>query len=295
MKGKRLSIPMASVSLLPTAIIVVVAYLGSMIWTIDISFTRSRILPNNDYVGFDNYERLWSSSRWIVSLENLVVFGALFIIGSLVIGTLIAVFMDRKIKGDGLLRTVFLYPYALSFIVTGLVWQWMLNPDLGIQSAVRMMGISSFTFDWIIDRGMAIYTVVIAGIWQSSGLVMILVLSGLRGIDADLWKAIRVDGIPTWRAYLSIILPSLTPIFVTAVVLLSIATVKVYDLVVAMTGGGPGTATEVPAKFVMDFLFNRANISLATAAATMLLVIVVCLLAPLLYARAVAARRRRMS
>lgn len=294
MSHRRSPFSMATISMLPVLLIVAV-YLGTMIWTINISFTDSKILPTNNYVGIANYERLFTSSRWIVSLENLAIFGILFIIGCLLIGTLIAVYMDQKIRAESLLRTIFLYPYAMSFIVTGLAWQWMLNPDMGIQQAVRAFGFTGFDFDWIVDRDMAIYTVIIAAIWQSAGLVMVLMLAGLRGIDEDLWKAIRVDGIPNWRAYLSIVLPNLTPMIGTAVVLLSIATVKVYDLVVAMTAGGPGMATEVPAKFIMDSLFNRADIAIATAAATVLLVIVICIIAPLIYAKATTARRRKLA
>lgn len=285
--------PMAQAALLPSALLVVFAYLGTMIWTVGISVTNSRILPSYHYVGMANYTRLFSSDRWMVSLENLLIFGVLFIVGCLIIGAVIAIYLDQRIRGESFFRTIFLYPYAMSFIVTGLVWQWMLNPSLGIEKAVQQMGLAHFRFDWITDQNMAIYTIVIAGIWQSAGLVVVLVLAGLRGIDKDLWNALRVDGIPTWRCYVSVILPNLSYVIGTAVVLLSIATIKVYDLVVAMTDGGPGNATEVPAKFIMDSLFKRANISLATAAATVLLLIVIVVLAPAVLVRLRAARQGR--
>jgi glucose/mannose transport system permease protein len=214
----------------------------------------------------------------------MVVFGLIFIAGCLVLGFLLAVAIDQRVRGEDGLRTIFLYPHAMSFIVTGLIWQWMMNPALGIQHAVRDLGWTSFSFDWVVQRDMAIYAVVIAGIWHSSGLVMALMLAGLRGIDEDLWKAARIDGIAPWRVYLSIILPMLRPVIITSVVLLSIAVVKVYDLVVALTDGGPGTATIVPAKFVMDYLFARQNIGLATAASSVMLVTVLAVLAPWIYA-----------
>lgn len=272
------------VALSPTILIVLFAYVGTMGWTIWMSFTGSRLLPVNTLVGTQQYERLFGDARWLVSLQNMALFGVLFIGFCLVLGFLLAVAIDQRVRGEDGLRTIFLYPHAMSFIVTGLVWQWMMNPTLGIQEAVQAMGWESFRFDWVVRRDMAIYAVVIAGVWQSAGLVMALMLAGLRGVDEDLWKAARVDGIPPWRVYTSIVLPLLKPMIITSVVLLSIAVVKVYDLVVALTNGGPGTSTAVPAKYVMDYLFERQNIGLAAAASTVLLVTVLCVLAPWIYA-----------
>jgi glucose/mannose transport system permease protein len=132
---------------------------------------------------------------------------------------------------------------------------------------------------------MAIYTIVIATVWQASGLVMALMLSGLRGVDDEIWKAARIDGIPRWRVYTSIVLPMLKPSVSTAFVLLFVMVVKVFDAVVAMTQGGPGTASEVPAKFIMDYLFGRANIGLASAASIVLLLTVLAIVAPLYFVR----------
>ena len=221
----------------------------------------------------------------------MALFGVLFTVGCLVIGFLLAVFLDQRVRGEDVLRTVFLYPYAMSFVATGLVWQWMLTPDVGIEHAVRQMGFPGFRFDWIVDQDMVLYTIVVAAVWQASGLVMAVLLAGLRGIDESLWHAARIDGVPRWRYYLSIVMPQLTPAFGTAFVLLSVGVVKVFDVVVAMTQGGPGDATEVPAKFIMDNLFNRANIGLASAASTVMLVTVLMLLLPYWYASSVRARK----
>ncbi|MBD1567280.1 sugar ABC transporter permease [Vibrio sp. SA48] len=274
---------LAYVAALPMALTVLIAYMGTMIWSVRLSFTSSRMLPKSDFVGFAQYERLFSTSRWIVSLENLLVIAFLFLAICFVLGFLLSIFIDQKIKAESFFRTVFLFPYAMSFIVTGLVWQWIFNPQLGIQNTIQAMGWESFTFDWIVDPNMVLYTVVIAAVWQGAGLVMTLLLAGLRGIDEDLWKATKIDGIPTWRVYVSIILPMLRPMIITAIVLLSISIIKMYDVVVAMTGGGPGVSSEVPAKFIMDNLFERANIGLATAASTVLLTTVLCLIAPFIY------------
>lgn len=282
--GRRMR-PAAAIALLPTAIIVLVVYIGCMLWTVRLSFTSSLLLPRSDWIGFTQYTRLFANDRFVVSAENMFIFGGLFITGCLVLGFLLAVFIDQQVRGEGIFRTVFLYPYAMSYVVTGLAWQWFLNPGLGLQKLVRDMGLPDFTFDWIVRQDMAIYTIVIAGIWHGAGLTMAILLAGLRGVDPDLRKAARVDGVPLWRYYISIVLPLLKPMVVTATVLLATGVVKLYDLVVAMTVGGPGIATEVPAKFVMDHLFERNNIGLGTAAATIMLITVIAILAPWIYAR----------
>jgi glucose/mannose transport system permease protein len=283
----------AAAALLPTALIVLVVYIGCMLWTVRLSFTSSTLLPKLDWIGLAQYNRLFVNDRFVTSAENIVVFGVLFVSGCLILGFLLAVFIDQNVRGEGVLRTLFLYPYAMSFIVTGVAWQWFLNPGLGLQKLVRDMGFESFTFDWLVNQEMAIYTIVIAGIWHGAGLTMAILLAGLRGVDEDLWKAARIDGVPKWRYYVSVVLPLLRPMVVTATVLLATGVVKLYDLVVAMTLGGPGIATEVPAKFVMDHLFERNNIALGTAAATIMLITVVAVLAPWIYARYVRPQGRR--
>jgi glucose/mannose transport system permease protein len=272
-------------ALLPMALVVLVGYLGSALWSLRVSLSSSRTFPKDDWVGLQQYERLFDNDRWQLGLHNLVVYGVLFIAACMVIGFLLAVFIDQKVRGEGLLRTIFLYPYAMSFVATGLVWQWLLNPEQGLQHTVRQWGWAGFTFDWIMDQDKVIYTIVIASVWQASGLVMALMLAGLRGIDGDLWKAARIDGIPAWRVYLSIVLPLMAPTVATIFVLLFTGVVKVFDAVVAMTQGGPGTASDVPARFIMDHLFARANIALASAGSIVLLLTVLALVAPLLYAR----------
>lgn len=273
----------AYIAALPMALTVFIAYMGTMFWSVRLSFSSSRMLPKNDFVGFDQYERLFGTSRWLTSLENLLIIAFLFLAICFVLGFLLSIFIDQKIKAESFFRTVFLFPYAMSFIVTGLVWQWIFNPQLGVQKTVQALGWSSFKFDWIVDSEMVLYTVVIAAVWQGAGLVMALLLAGLRGIDEDLWKATKIDGIPAWRVYISIILPMLRPMIITTVVLLSISIIKMYDVVVAMTGGGPGVASEVPAKFIMDNLFERANIGIATAASTVMLTTILCLITPFIY------------
>ena len=205
--------------------------------------------------------------RWNVAWSNIFLFGVLDIFGTLGLGVLLAVVIDRQVRFEGAFRTVFLYPLSISFIVTGLTWQWVLSPTIGVQNFVRGLGWSDFVFDWITRPDRAIYTLVFAGVWHQSGLIMAIMLAGLRGIDRDIWRVTRIEAIPPWRVYLSIVLPMLRPLLVTCIVLIAIAVVKSYDLVVAMTGGGPGYASDLPGKFVVDFAFERANIGQASAAA----------------------------
>lgn len=272
-------------ALVPMAVVTLVAYLGATLWSIKVSLSSSRTMPTDTFVGLAQYVKLFDNDRWMLSIENIAVYTVLFITISLVIGFLLAAFIDQKVMAEGTLRTIFLYPYAMSFVATGLIWQWMLTPGIGIEYAVRQMGFPDFTFDWIIDQDKVMYTIVIATVWQTAGLVMALLLAALRGIDEDIWKAARLDGVPVWRVYVSIVIPMISPAIATVFLLLSTASIKLFDSVVAMTQGGPGTASEVPAKFIMDHLFGRANIALASAGAVMLLVPVIAILAPYAYAR----------
>jgi glucose/mannose transport system permease protein len=272
-------------ALLPMALTFLVAYLGSTLWSLRISVSTSRIFPIDDFVGATQYLRLFNNERWLLSLENLALYGVLFILACMAIGFLLAVFIDQQVIAEGALRTIFLYPHAMSFVAAGLVWQWLFNPGAGLQETVRRWGFPDFQFDWIVDQDKVIYTIVIATVWQSAGLVMAIILAALRGIDAEIWKATRLDGIPAWRVYFSIVIPMLAPALMTVLILLTIGVAKLFDAVVAMTQGGPGTASEVPAKFIMDHLLGRANIALASAGAISLLLTVVLLLAPIAYVR----------
>ncbi len=279
----------ARAALVPVALTALLGYLGSTLWTAQMSVTASRTLPSDHFVGMAQYVRLFSNERWLLSLDNLLLYGVLFISACLLAGSVLAILVDREIAARGWLRQIFLYPYAMSFIATGAVWQWILNPTDGIQAVGRALGFSAFRFDWIVDPDRVLLTIVIATAWQASGFVMAILLAGLSGVDPDLWRAARIDGIPTWRVYTSIVLPQLGYAFATALVLLLTGVVKLYDAVVAMTQGGPGTASEVPTKFIMDHLYGRANLGLASAGAIVLLVTVLALLAPFLYARTRAA------
>ena len=270
----------SKVASIPMALTALVIFIGCSAWTVVYSFTGSRLLPKTRWVGFDQYDRLWDTTRWIVSIENLAIYGGCMLVLSLVLGFTMAALLDQRIRFENTFRTIFLYPYALSFVVTGLTWQWMLNPTFGLQKVVRDMGYPDFTFAPLTDGDFAIYGVLLAGLWQGTGLVMVIMLAGLRGIDEDIWKASRVDGIPKWKTYVVIVLPMMRGAIITALVLVATSIIKVFDLIVAQTQGGPGLATEVPAKYVMDMMFRNQNLGQGFAASTMMLLFVMIILVP---------------
>ena len=217
---RNLNAKIASIPMILTAVVI---FFGGTIWTVVYSFTNSKLLPRLKFVGLDQYERLWDAPRWIISIQNLAIYGVLTLIFSLVMGFLLAALMDQKIRFENTFRTIFLYPFALSFIVTG------------------------------------------------------------RGIDEDIWKASRVDGIPMWKTYIFIVIPMMRPVFITTLVIIASGIVKVYDLVVAQTSGGPGIASEVPAKYVYDYMFQAQNLGQGFAASTMMLVTVAIIIVPWAY------------
>ncbi len=219
----------------------------------------------------------------MVALTNLGILSGLFLGVGLALGLTLAILLDQKIRAEGALRTIYLYPMALSFIVTGTAWKWILNPGLGLEHLVQQWGWTSFSFDWLVNSDRAIYTVVIAGVWQSAGFVMALFLAGLRGIDDAIIKAAQIDGASLPRIYWRVIIPSLRPVFFSTVLVLSHIAIKSFDLVMALTAGGPGFATDVPATFMYAMSFSRGQIGLGAASATVMLCTVAAIVVPYLY------------
>jgi len=270
--------------LAPSFAIMVIFVYGFIAFTIYLSFTDSRMLPSYEWVGWQNYDRLFRIRQWDTSVVNLAIFASLYIVISTIIGLMLAIFLDQKIRGEGVLRPIFLYPMALSFIVTGTAWKWMLDPAIGLEATLRLWGWESFSFGWIKDGDMAIYTIVIAAVWQSSGFVMAMFLAGLRGIDNEILKAAQMDGASNWNLYRRIILPQLRPAFLSAFVILSHLAIKSYDLVVAMTDGGPGTSTWMPAVFMYEYTFTRNQMGIGASSAVIMLMTIAAIMVPYLYA-----------
>ena len=256
---------------------------GFILWTFYVSFTKSKMLPRYDFWGIDQHFRLWSNPRWFTAVENLLIFTVLFVLICILIGILLSILLDQKIRAEGFLRTIYLYPMALSFIVTGTAWKWMLNPTMGIEKLVTDWGFTDFTFDWLVSREMSIYTIVIAAVWQSSGFVMALFLAGLRSIDDEIIKAAKIDGASLYSIYFTIILPMMRPVFMSSIVILLHISIKSYDLVIALTAGGPGTSSDMPAVFMTQMAFHRSEIGLASASAVMMFLTVLAVVVPYLY------------
>ncbi len=256
---------------------------GFMIWNGVLSVTASRMLPNYEWVGLAQYAKLWEMDRWWVALKNLAIFGVGYVGGAMALGVWLAVLLDQKVRAEGFIRTVYLYPMALSFVVTGTAWKWLLNPSMGLEKLMHDWGWESFSFGWLVDSEMAIYCVVIAGIWQSAGFAMALFLAGLRGIDDSIIKAAQIDGASLPRIYWRIVLPALRPVFFSTLMVLSHLAIKSFDLIMALTSGGPGYATDVPATFMYAMSFTRGQIGLGAASATMMLATVAALVVPYLY------------
>jgi glucose/mannose transport system permease protein len=281
--GDRLREFLPRLVLAPSFALVLFFVYGFILWTIYLSFTRSRLMPIYELVGFDSYYRLFSQPNWYVALENLAIFGGLYIGISIVLGLTLAILIDQRIRGEGVLRPIYLYPMALSFIVTGTAWKWFLNPGLGLERTMHVLGWESFKFDWLINTEMAIYTIVIAAVWQTSGFIMAMFLAGLRGIDSEIMKAAQIDGASTFATYRRIVIPMLRPIFLSSIIVLLHLAIKSYDLVIALTGGGPGNATELPSTFMYSYTFTRNQMSVGAASAVIMLMTIAAIIVPYLY------------
>jgi glucose/mannose transport system permease protein len=268
-------------ALFPTAGIIAGLFFVFVCWTVVISFSASRLLPNYHFVGWLQYHRLLTNSRWWTCMENLAVYAVLLIGGCIGLGLLLAVLIDST-KKEWLYRTLIMLPLSMSFVTTGLIWRWLLSPAIGIEHAVREAGWAAFSFDWLVRSDRAIYTIALAGIWQQTGMCVSLFLAGLRGVDPSYWRVARIDGIPVWRTYLHVILPQLRPAFFTAFILLFAVAAKSYDLVVTLTGGGPGFSSDLPARFIVD-QFARQELGMGAAGACILLLTVAATVGPYVY------------
>jgi glucose/mannose transport system permease protein len=278
--------------LAPSFALILLFVYGFILFTIVLSFSGSKLLPDfSTWVGFGNYVRLFKHPNWIVALKNLAIFATLYIVICSVLGLGLAILLDQKIRAEGVLRPIYLYPMALSFIVTGVAWKWFLDPGIGLEQVIHGWGWESFSFRWIKDGKMAIYTIVIAAIWQSSGFVMAMFLAGLRGVDNEIIRAAQIDGASTVTIYRRIIIPLMRPVFLSAFVVLAHLAIKSYDLVVAMTDGGPGTATWTPALFMQKFTFGRNEMGMGAASAMIMMLMIFSIIIPYLYSE-LGGRRR---
>jgi glucose/mannose transport system permease protein len=274
---------MSKLALLPSLVLITVGVYGFIVFTTVLSFTSSKMLPNlSTFVGLLQYQRLWANPRWMVAVENFFLFSVLYIGLATVLGLALAILLDQKVRAEGALRSIYLYPMSISFIVTGVAWQWLMSPDLGLERAVQTWGWTSFRFDWIKDDRMAIYCVVIAGVWQATGFVMALFLAALRGINSEIISAARIDGAGSLQIYRHVVVPALRPALLTALVVQAHLSIKSYDLVIALTRGGPGYSTELPSTFMYGFTFSRNEMALGSASAVVMLCALAAIIVPYL-------------
>jgi glucose/mannose transport system permease protein len=278
----------------PAVIAIAVFVYGFIGWTAYVSLTKwDQLLPDFTFIGFSNYQKLFDSStlqgqRFQIDLRNTVTFTLLFLIACLVIGFLLALLLDQRIRGEGIFRSIYLFPMSISFIVTGVVWRWLLNPggvelgSTGVNLLFDMVGLGFLKTGWYTDPKIGIMAVAIAATWQMSGYTMAMYLAGLRAIPYELREAARVDGASEVQIVRHVILPLLQPVTLSAVIVLGHISLKIYDLIVAMTGPGIGFATDVPAYFMWDTTFRGNHFSRGAAIAIILLVMVAVLIVPYL-------------
>jgi glucose/mannose transport system permease protein len=289
--GQRLASATPFIVLIPSIVATFIYVFVFTGWTIYISLSKSAMFPNAAWAGPKAYSDLWSNVRWNIAYHNLFFYSVLYVIGAMAIGLTLAILIDQKVRAESVWRTIFLYPLAVSFVVTGSVWGWLYSPDTGIQMLVRNLGWSNFSFALTTSKDTAIYAIIITGIWQSSGFAMALFLAGLRAVDPDIIKAAQIDGAGPFRTYAKVVLPTIAPIFIAVLVVLLQFAIKTFDLVVALTAGGPGLATTFPALYVYDMMFQRGQIAQGAAAAMMILAALAVVLVP--YALWLVWRRRR--
>ena len=305
--------------LTPSAIALGIFVYGFIGFTGFASLTKwNQLVPNFTLVGLGNYRSLFAHPRFQIDLRNTVVFTVLFLLSCLAIGFLLAVLLDQRIWGEGLFRSIYLFPMAISFIVTGVVWRWLLNPgtaeggSTGINLLLERVGLGFLKWGWFTDptvlyihpesgmgqllqsiglgalanpnfgMSVAMVSVVLAATWQMSGYTMALYLAGLRSIPDELREAARVDGASEPQVLRYIIVPLLRPITLSAVIILGHISLKIYDLVVAMTGPGIGFSTDVPAYYMWETTFEGNRFARGAAIASILLVMVAVLIVPYL-------------
>jgi glucose/mannose transport system permease protein len=288
---ERLQRAMPFIVLAPSLLASFVCVFGFTLWTFYISLSDSTLLPTYHFVGFQHYFSIWANHRWEVAYSNLFLFSVLYVVFAILIGLGLAIAIDQRVRGEAIWRTIFLYPLAVSFAVTGTVWAWLYSPNAGIEFFVRSLGWTDFTFRLTTDRNLAIYAVIATGIWQSSGFAMALFLAGLRSVDPDLVKAAQIDGAGMFRIYRRVIIPTISPIAIAVTVVLLQFAIKTFDLVAALTNnGGPGISTTFPATYVYDLMFQRGQIAEGATAAIFMLAALAVVLVP--YALWVVWRRR---
>jgi glucose/mannose transport system permease protein len=289
--------------LLPSFIVTAIFVYFFISTTIYISFSNWRTLKRDLTLRepiYQTYIDMFAMPRFQADLRNTVVFTLMFMTLALLLGLTLAILLDRKIFGNTIFRNMFLFPYALSFVVTGVAWRWIFNPETGINLFIDMLGINVIMAQmgmaplhpgWITDPAnlqvklgipLALIPVAIAATWQLSGFVMAMYLGGMATISHDIREAARIDGATEWQIYRRVIIPILKPVTISVAIILLHVSLKIFDLVFTMSGVGPGFATDVPAIFVFEMMFKATRYNLGSAASIMMLVLVGFVIVPYL-------------
>lgn len=275
--------------ILPTLIAMVVFIYGFIGFTGYASLSNWKTLKIDlSFIGLDNYINLFRNQRFLIGMRNTLTFTTLFLLSAILLGFFLAVLLDQNIKGESVFRNIYLFPMALSYIVTGVVWRWLLSPGTsvtgpqGVNMLFDMIGLGFLKSGWFTDPNIGIKAVVIAATWQTAGYIMALYLAGIRAIPIELREAARVDGASEFQIYLKIIIPLLSPITLSAVIILGHISLKIFDLVWSMTGPGTGFSTDVPALFMYDTTFRGNRFAQGASLAMVLLTLVAILVVPYL-------------
>jgi glucose/mannose transport system permease protein len=274
---------LSALIVLPSLLAVGVFVYGFIGWTGYVAMSGwNSFVPDLSFVGVRNFVELFQTARFQIDLRNTLIFTAAFLAGCLGLGLLLAVLLDQKVRGEAVFRNIYLFPMSISFIVSGTAWQWLLNPSTGVNLLFEAVGLARLKSPWFTDPKIAIYCVVIAAVWQLSGFTMAMYLAGLRGISDELREASRVDGASEWQMYRHVILPLLTPVTLSAVIVLGHISLKIFDLVFAMTGSGPAFSTDVPGIFMFETTFRGNRFAEGAAIAIVMLVMVTVVVVPYL-------------
>jgi glucose/mannose transport system permease protein len=240
------------------------------------------IVPDYTSAGLTQYADLFGLPRFQADISNTIEFTVLFLAACILLGFGAAVLLDQRVRGTILFQNIFLFPLAISFVVTGTVWRWIFNPNFGINLLLDEVHLGFLKSPWLADTRTALYGLVIAAAWQMSGFCMAMFLAGLRGIPDELREAARVDGASEARAFWHVILPLMRPITLSAVIILGHISLKIFDLVYVMTFGGPGYATDMPSLYMFVATFRQNLYARGAAIAMVLLVMVAFLIVPYL-------------
>ncbi|MCC9075328.1 sugar ABC transporter permease [Litorilinea aerophila] len=269
--------------LTPSIIAVALFIYGFIGWTFYMSTVKwNSQVPDFTFVGLANWERLFSDRRFHIDLRNLVYYAAGFMTQCIVFGFIIAALLDQKIKGEAIYRTIIIFPFAVSGIVTGVAWRWLMQPSTGINLLFAKIGLENFQPTWNSHPQYGMWAVSIAAAWQFTGYVMALYLAGLRGIPNELREAAAIDGAGTFATYRHVIIPLLMPVTFTAIVLTGMNSIRVFDLVSAMSGSGPAFATDTLAFYMFQSTFGAYRYSLGAAIGSFMIFLSAFLIVPYL-------------